>query len=88
MLTELGFTQEKNVLYSDGQSAIHMTKNSTFHSRAKHIGLRHHFIRSLLEDEILALRKILKSKNPANMLTKVVTIDKLKLCSTSVDLLE
>lgn len=88
LLTELGFIQEKSVLHSDSQSAIHLAKNSAFHSRTKHIDLRYHFIRSLLEDEMLTLEKIQGSKNPADMLTKVVTIDKLKLCSTSVGLLD
>uniref|UniRef100_A0A803NDX7 Retrovirus-related Pol polyprotein from transposon TNT 1-94-like beta-barrel domain-containing protein n=1 Tax=Chenopodium quinoa TaxID=63459 RepID=A0A803NDX7_CHEQI len=67
-------------------SAIHLAKNSAFHSRTKHIGIRYHFIRSLLEDEVLTLKKILGNKNPADMLTKTVTIDKLKLCSTSIGL--
>ena len=53
LLTELRFKQEKNVLYSDSQSTIHLAKNSTFHFRTKHIGLLYHFIRSLLEDEVL-----------------------------------
>ncbi|WVY97343.1 hypothetical protein V8G54_029494 [Vigna mungo] len=88
LLTELGFIQEMSVLHSDSQSAIHLAKNSAFHSRTKHIDVRYHFIRSLLEDGVLTLRKILGSKNPADMLTKVVTIDKLKLCSTSVGLLQ
>ncbi|KAL5772578.1 hypothetical protein ACOSP7_012184 [Xanthoceras sorbifolium] len=86
LLTELGFRQGKNVLYSDSQSAIHLVKNSILHSRTKHIGLRYHFIRSLLEDEVLTLEKIHGSKNPANMLTNVVTIKKLKLCSASIGL--
>ncbi|BBH07646.1 Toll-Interleukin-Resistance domain family protein [Prunus dulcis] len=88
LLTELGFKQEKNVLHSDSQSAIHLAKNSAFHSRTKHIGLRYHFIISLLEDEVLILEKIQGSKNPADMLTKTVAIDKRKLCSTSVGLQE
>jgi hypothetical protein len=88
LLTELGFIQKQNSLYSDSQSAIHLAKNSAFHSRTKHIDLRYHFIRSLLEDEVLTLKKIEGRKNTADMLTKVVTIHKLKLCSTSVGLLE
>jgi len=32
------------------------------------------------------LEKIYESKNPADMLTKGVTLDKLKLCKTSVGL--
>ena len=88
LLIELGFKKEKNILYSDSQSSIHLAKNSTFHSRTKHIGLRYHFIRSILEDEVLKLEKIQGSKNLDDMLTKTVTIDKLKLCSTSVGLQE
>ena len=84
LLTELGFTQEKSVLRNDSHSAIHLAKNSTFHSRTKHIGLCYHFIKTLLEDEVLTLREIQRSKNLADMLTKVVTIDKLKLCSNLV----
>ena len=53
---------------------IRVMPNSAFHSRTKHIGIRYHFIRSLLEDEVLTLKKILGSKNPADMLTKTVTI--------------
>ena len=85
-LEELGKKQEDNVLYCDSQSAIHLAKNPSFHSRTKHIQLRYHFIRSLLEDGILKLEKISGAQNPADMLTKTVTIDKLKLCSASVGL--
>ena len=86
LLAELGFKQVKNVLHCDSQSAIHLAKNSAFHSRTKHIGLRYHFVRSLLEDGVLTLEKIQGSKNPADMLTKAVTTEKLKLCSASVSL--
>ena len=85
-LEELGQKQEDNVLHCDSQSVIHLSKNPSFHSRTKHIQLRYHFIRSLLEDGILKLEKISGAQNPADMLTKTVTIDKLKLCSASVGL--
>ncbi|KAG9457669.1 hypothetical protein H6P81_002177 [Aristolochia fimbriata] len=73
-------------LYSDSQSAIHLAKNSAFHSRTKHIHLRYHFIRTLLEEGQLKLEKIDGKKNPANMLTKPVEGQKLSLCSTMVNL--
>ncbi|GMP31311.1 hypothetical protein CsSME_00005581 [Camellia sinensis var. sinensis] len=65
------------------QSVIHLAKNQVFHSKTKHIQLRYHFIRSIVDDGVLSLEKIQGSKNPAYMLTKIVTIDKLKLCATS-----
>uniref|UniRef100_A0A2N9ESU1 CCHC-type domain-containing protein n=1 Tax=Fagus sylvatica TaxID=28930 RepID=A0A2N9ESU1_FAGSY len=84
---KLGQRQKKGILHSDSQSAIFLAKNPAFHSRTKHIQLRYHFIRSLLDGGQLTLEKILGAKNPADMLTKGVTIEKLKLCSTSVGLL-
>ncbi|KAK3000453.1 hypothetical protein RJ639_021124 [Escallonia herrerae] len=61
------------LLTSEGnsRSAIHLAKNSAFHSRTKHIQLRYHFRQSLLEDGQLNLEKIEGNKNPVDMLTKV-----------------
>ena len=41
---ELGEEHDMGILYSDSQSAIHLAKNSAFHSRTKHIQLKYHFI--------------------------------------------
>ncbi|KAK3036321.1 hypothetical protein RJ639_031728 [Escallonia herrerae] len=55
LLTGLGYGQVDCKLWTYSQSAIHLAKNSAFHSRTKHIQLRYHFIRSLLEDGQLNL---------------------------------
>ncbi|RVW99369.1 Retrovirus-related Pol polyprotein from transposon TNT 1-94 [Vitis vinifera] len=86
-LDELGKKQEMGILQSDSQSAIFLAKNSAFHSKSKHIQTKYHFIRYLVEDKLVILEKICGSKNPANMLTKGVTIEKLKLCAASIGLL-
>ena len=57
-MDELGKKHNMGMLYSDSQSAIHLAKNSTFHSRSKHIHLKYHFIRSVLEDGELKLENI------------------------------
>ena len=77
-LDELGKKKELCKLYSDSHSAIHLAKNSVFHSNTKHIQLKYHFIRSALEDGQLKLEKIHTSQNPADMLIKVVTREKLR----------
>ena len=86
-IDELGKKQEMGILHNDSQSAIFLAKNSSFHSKSKHIQTKYHFIRYLVEDKLVILEKICGFKNPANVLTKVVTIEKLKLCATSVGLL-
>ncbi|XXG64806.1 hypothetical protein AAC387_Pa05g2660 [Persea americana] len=86
LMEELGKKQESSRLYSDSKSAIHLAKNSAFHPKTKHIRIKYHFIRWLLEEKVLKLEKILSSENPADMFTKVVTTEKLKLCSASVGL--
>ena len=62
-------------------------KNPIYHARTKHIQVRYHFIRLALEDGVLVLEKIHGSLNLADMLTKTVSVKKLKLCATSVGLL-
>ena len=75
------------ILHSDSQSAIFLAKNSAFHPKSKHIQTKYHFIHYLVEDKLVILEKICRSKNSTNMLTKGVTIKKLKLCATSIGLL-
>lgn len=85
-MDELGKKHDMGSLYSDSQSAIHLAKYSTFHSMTKHIKLKYHFIRSMLEDGELKLEKIHTSQNPVDMPAKVVTKEKLRICSVSISL--
>jgi hypothetical protein len=85
-MEELGKKQENIRLYCDSESAIDLAKNSTLHLNTKHIQLRYHFIRSILEDGHLKLEKIHTSQNPAYMLTKGVTREKLSSWSFLVGL--
>ena len=62
-LDELGKKQEMGIPHSDNQSAIFLVKNSTFHSKSKHIQTKYHFIRYLVEDKLVILEKIYGSKN-------------------------
>ena len=79
-LDELGKKQEIGILHSDSQSVIFLAKNSNFHSKSKHIQTKYHFICYLVEDKLVIFENIYGSKNPVDMLTKGVTIEKLKLC--------
>nr|KYP31853.1 Retrovirus-related Pol polyprotein from transposon TNT 1-94 [Cajanus cajan] len=79
-LQELGQDQESYVLYCDSQSAIHLSKNSTFHSRSKHIDVRYHWIRDVLESKMLKIEKIHTKDNGADMMTKSLPREKIEVC--------
>ena len=87
-MEELGKKQENRRLYCDNESVINLAKKSTFHSKTKNIQLRYHFIRPFLKDGHLKMEKIHTSHNPAGMLTKGVTREKLSSCSVSVSFQE
>lgn len=70
-LHELGMKESIYRVYCDSQNAIHLSKNSNFHSKFKHIDMRYHWIRNILE-KLLQLVKIHNDKNGAVMMTKGV----------------
>ena len=82
----IGKEEVNSRLYSDRQSVIHIANNLSFHSKTKHIQLRYHFIRSVLKNGQLKLEKIHTSQNLVDMLTKVVTREKLRSFSVLVGL--
>ena len=51
-----------------------------YHSRTKHIDIRYHWIREVMDQQLLRLVKIHTKENPADMCTKIVTQEKLELC--------
>ena len=71
-LQELGLKLERYVLYYDSQSAIHLSKNFTFHLRSKHIDVRNHCIRDVLDSKLLQLEKAHTDDNISNVLTKTL----------------
>lgn len=87
-MEELGKKQENKRLYSDNQSVIHLVKNSTFHAKPKDIDRRYHFIWSLLKNKVLRLEKMHIGEGLADMFTKVVALEKLKVCKILIGLQE
>ncbi|XP_031267467.1 secreted RxLR effector protein 161-like [Pistacia vera] len=80
ILSEPNLTNGKVTIYSDSQSAIHLSKNPVYHERTKHVDVRYHFVRDLVASGEIDLKKIAIENNPADMGTKVVTAAKFKHC--------
>lgn len=68
MLKEYDVPQDVMKLYCDNLSTINISKNLVQHSRTKHIDIRHHFIKELLESKkkiklLISLRWLLMLLN-------------------------
>ena len=68
------------MVFSDSQSTIHLTKNDANHSKTKHISVKYHYIRDTAVAGEIAVRKVHTSENPADMLTKPLSISKFEYC--------
>ncbi|GJZ50570.1 retrotransposon protein, putative, ty1-copia subclass [Tanacetum coccineum] len=62
------------------RAAIHFMRNIVFHERTKHINVRYHFIREVLEAKTVKVLKVGTEHNAADALTKVVPGRKLQHC--------
>ena len=51
-----------------------------FHAHTKHIDVRYHFIREVLEDGLVTLIKVDTLQNPADALTKCLSKTQHQLC--------
>lgn len=80
LVNELGVDQKNIEVHCDNQSAIHLCKNPMYHERTKHIDIRLHFIRDVIEGGSVKVVKIHTSENPADMITKPVPLVKFRLC--------
>ena len=72
MLTEYNVTQDVMTLYCDNLSTINISKNSIQHSRTKHIDIRHHFIRDLVEEKTIKLEHVATELQLADIFTKAL----------------
>ena len=76
LISELGSApQTPTVIYEDNQAAIAMTKNPQFHGRAKHINIKHHFVREQVAKGNVQLQYCPTSEMTADILTKGLSRD-------------
>uniref|UniRef100_A0A1X7SFX4 Reverse transcriptase Ty1/copia-type domain-containing protein n=1 Tax=Amphimedon queenslandica TaxID=400682 RepID=A0A1X7SFX4_AMPQE len=63
-------------IFEDNQSAISMAKNPQFHGRAKHIGIKYHFIREQVSTESVQIKYCRTEDMVADIFTKGLTHEK------------
>ena len=69
------------VVYYDNSSTIDISKNPVQHSKTKHIEIRYHFIKNLIERKIVCLEYIPNERQNADIFTKPLNRSKFEtLC--------
>ncbi|GKB92969.1 putative ribonuclease H-like domain-containing protein [Tanacetum coccineum] len=73
-MLDYGFNFMNNKIYIDNESTICIVKNPVFHSKTKHIEIRHHFIRDSYEKKLIQVIKIHTDHNVADLLSKAFNV--------------
>jgi len=70
MLVDYGIISDPMLVHCDNMSAINLSKNPVQHSRTKHVDIRHHFVRELVEMKIVILEHVSTERQLADLFTK------------------
>ncbi|GJT81232.1 putative ribonuclease H-like domain-containing protein [Tanacetum coccineum] len=70
-----GYNFMNTKIFIDNESTLCIVKNTVFHSKTKHIEIRHHFIRDSYEKRLIQVIKIHTDHNVADLLIKAFDID-------------
>nr|GEW57495.1 putative ribonuclease H-like domain-containing protein [Tanacetum cinerariifolium] len=69
-MMDYGYNFMQTNIHVDNESAICVIKNPVYHSKTKHIEIRHHFIRDSYEKRLIKMVKIHIDNNVADLLIK------------------
>ena len=71
-------TKEPVVMFCDNTNAINILKNLVMHSKTKHIAIRYHFVRELVQDKEIKLEYVHTKEQNADIFTKTLPKDAFK----------
>ncbi|GJT81823.1 putative ribonuclease H-like domain-containing protein [Tanacetum coccineum] len=86
-MLDYGFNFMNTKIYIDNESTICIVKNLVFHSKTKHIEIRHHFIRDSYEKKLIQVIKIHTDHNVADLLIKAFDVSRFNFLIASIGLL-
>ncbi|GJY14873.1 putative ribonuclease H-like domain-containing protein [Tanacetum coccineum] len=78
-MTDYGFNFMNTKIHINNESTICVVKNPVYHSRTKHIEIRHHFIRDCYEKRLIDVLKIHTDSNVADLLTKGFDVTRISM---------
>ncbi|GJT12417.1 putative ribonuclease H-like domain-containing protein [Tanacetum coccineum] len=86
-MLDYGFNFMNTKIHIDNESTICIVKNPVFHSKTKHIEIRHHFIRDAYEKKLIQVSKIHIDNNVADLLTKAFDLSRFKFLVVTIGMI-
>ncbi|GKA79537.1 putative ribonuclease H-like domain-containing protein [Tanacetum coccineum] len=86
-MLDYGYNFMNTKIHIDNESTICIVKNPVFHSKTKHIKIRHHFIRDSKEKKLIQMIKIHTDHNVADLLTKAFDVRRFQYMIASIGML-
>ncbi|GJV93428.1 putative ribonuclease H-like domain-containing protein [Tanacetum coccineum] len=86
-MADYGYNIMNTKIFHDNESTICIVKNPVFHSKTKHIEIRHHFIRDSNENKLIQMIKIHTDQNVADLLTKAFDVSRFQYLIASIGML-
>jgi len=85
LLGDLGFTQgQATTIHADNQGCIALSRNPVAHSRAKHIDIRHHFIRERVASSEIDLKFCPTREMVGDIFTKALPREAFERCRVAL----
>nr|GEW48551.1 hypothetical protein [Tanacetum cinerariifolium] len=86
-MLDYGYNFMNTNIFIDNESTICRVKNLVFHSKTKHIKIRHHFIRDSYEKRLIQVIKIYTDHNVTDLLTKAFDVSRFHYLIASIGIL-
>ena len=65
-----GHQIDVTVIFCDNQSCVKLSENPVFHDRSKHIDMKYHYIRDIVQKGVVKLQYISTDKQVVDIFTK------------------
>ncbi|GJZ56909.1 putative ribonuclease H-like domain-containing protein, partial [Tanacetum coccineum] len=84
-MLDYGFNFMNTKIFIDNESTICIVKNLVFHSKTKHIEIRHHFISDYYKKKLIQVIKIHTDNNVVDLLTNAFDVSRFNFMNARID---
>jgi hypothetical protein len=83
-----GHVLDSTVIHCDNQSYVKLSENPVFHDKSKHIEIKYHYIRDMVQRKAILVKYLPTDEQVVDVLTKPLTKTKFKYFCDRLDVAE